>query len=299
MNVPKKKFSLGVYFFLEEKLDCPKRREEMRRVQLLLPKEGINTKIVICSGDHTDLDVPDIEENIILYLADSNALFQNLVKKGKPAVGYLHPGNQGETFTHARYLVEEPQWVDVDSYEKMAQRLSGLPWTIATTNRLLIRELVKEDLDSLYELYEDAEAQRFLTPLSSDRKKEEEILCAYIDRIYSLYGYGMWAVCEKDSGKLIGKAGFQPGTAESRIPEYGCLILAEKRKQGISLEAGEKILQFADEKLGFPITCAMADIENEASIRMLQHLGFHETGNENKKETNRKYFIRMRKGKTV
>lgn len=78
---------------------------------------------------------------------------------------------------------------------------------IASTKRLRIRELRLSDLDALYELYTSCEEEPDVEPLSADRDEEYVKLHAYIDYMYGFYGVGLWAVCEKQTGRLIGRCG--------------------------------------------------------------------------------------------
>lgn len=80
--------------------------------------------------------------------------------------------------------------------------------TVIETGRLIIREFVPEDLEALYRIYESADT-RFLQPLSEDREEELEKLKSYIQYVYGFYGFGLWAVCLKETGALIGRCGLQ------------------------------------------------------------------------------------------
>ena len=77
--------------------------------------------------------------------------------------------------------------------------------TVIETGRLIIREFVPEDLEALYRIYESADT-RFLQPLSEDREEELEKLKSYIQYVYGFYGFGLWAVCLKETGALIGRS---------------------------------------------------------------------------------------------
>lgn len=79
---------------------------------------------------------------------------------------------------------------------------------IIETPRLILREFVPEDLAGLYSLYEESDTQ-FLQPLSENREEELEKLKSYIHYIYGFYGFGLWAVCLKENGRLIGRCGLQ------------------------------------------------------------------------------------------
>ncbi|MDY5956799.1 MAG: GNAT family N-acetyltransferase, partial [Frisingicoccus sp.] len=76
------------------------------------------------------------------------------------------------------------------------------------TPRLILREFVPEDLAGLYRLYEESDT-RYIEPLAKDPEEELEKLKSYIHYIYGFYGFGLWAVCLKESGELIGRCGLQ------------------------------------------------------------------------------------------
>ncbi len=211
----------------------------------------------------------------ILYLADSTAGYRKLTEAGCPAAGYLHDGNAGEQFPGAEYLLEQPEEVDADSYVKIWQRLTGRPWTIAVTERLIIREETPEDLDGRYLLY-DEEAEKFLEPPSVDRKKEREILRAYIEKVYGFYGFGMWGIFDRTSGEMIGRIGFEPYLGEGEAVDFGYLIRKDRRGEGLAKEAGSAVLRFAAESLGLEKVCIHTAENNAASIHLALQLGFHE-----------------------
>ena len=186
---------------------------EMERAAGALRDAGFGSGV--CSGE---LPPPEAAGHL-LFLCDSGELLRRMRRDGYYAVGYSHAGNAGENFSGASYVVQEPDLVDPDSYVKMYEREAGIPWTILETPRCAVREFTTEDLEPLYLLY-DEEAGRYLQPPSEDRAREREILRAYIERIYRLYGFGNWAVTAKDRslgvppGTLIGRIGFAALTTE-------------------------------------------------------------------------------------
>ena len=230
---------------------------------------------------------PGIEET--LFLCESGDVLWELLEKGAYAIGYAHADNSAEHFSGAPYIVQEPDLVDADSYVKMYQRAAGLPWTILETKRCLVREFTEEDLDGIYALY-DAQACRFLQPPSADRAREREILRAYIERIYGLYGFGHWAVFLKDEPEvLIGRIGYSAITSRQEQEaqalglsaldaDFGFLVGAKWRGQGIAEEVSRALLRYGFTELGF--TCVRADARNDnaASQHLLTKLGFVPAG---------------------
>ena len=150
-----------------------------------------------------------IQPENTLILCDSGERIRVLQKMGYCAAGYSHAGNGSEQFRGVSYIIQEPDLVDFDSYEKIYERGAGLPWTILKTRRCLVREFTVDDLEGIYSLYDDR-ARMFLEPPSEDRAHEREILKAYIERIYGLYGFGHWAVLAMEPAA--------PGTTEPAVP---------------------------------------------------------------------------------
>jgi RimJ/RimL family protein N-acetyltransferase len=179
----------------------------------------------------------------------------------------------------ASFLSEPPS----DAYlERVVRRTAGLPWIIAESPRLLIREFTMDDLSSVpREDSDQPDDAVFYTP---------ELLQAYIREQYGYYECGMWAVIRKSDNRLIGKAGFVPeaeaaagnisegesgSSAETSAQSYalGYHILTPFRRQGYAKEACRLILHYLDEEFdGQAIAYVMSD--NIASLRLLEQLNF-------------------------
>ena len=103
----------------------------------------------------------------------------------------------------------------------------------------------------------------------------EEEAKAYIRYMYGLYQCGMWVVLEKESGRIIGRAGF--GIADY-LPEaeldLGYLIDTPYRRQGYGEEACRAALDYGRDWLELPEISAYAEAENTASCHLLEKLGF-------------------------
>lgn len=270
-----------ICFVLSEEYRTPRREQEVSETKRGLETEGKRVRILEppCQEETEDgFCLPDGKETYggTLFLADSALLFQKLSRQGLCCVGYLHDGNRDVQLEKAPYLIEQPQEVDFDSYEKIWQRLSHLPWTIAVTERLVIREMVAEDLEDLYLLYEDPEARKFLEPPSADREKEAAILASYIEKVYPFYGCGMWAVCDREDGRMIGRVGFEPYRGAGEAVDFGYLIRRDLRGRGLALEACRAALAFAGESLGMTRIGLHTDSRNLASLALAERLGFSE-----------------------
>ena len=70
----------------------------------------------------------------------------------------------------------------------------------------MVKEFSMDYLDALFELYEGEGMTEYIEPLYP-YEQEKEYQQAYIRHMYGFYGYGMWIVCDKNPGALIGRAG--------------------------------------------------------------------------------------------
>jgi RimJ/RimL family protein N-acetyltransferase len=192
-----------------------------------------------------------------------------------PCIAYDNPLLEKQDLFKANMLVEGFGEVDYKFLTDVYNRFYNLPITIATTNRIVIREMVVEDLDELYRLYADPEITRFLEPLYEDHEAEVEFTKAYIKNMYGFYGYGMWSLLDKKTGSLIGRAGLNNREIDSEIQiELGYMIGVPYQRQGYAYEACQEILKFAVDKLEcYKVNCFI-DYENVASQSLVKKLGF-------------------------
>ena len=124
---------------------------------------------------------------------------------GRAIIGVEGNGNKWN-ITCAHYIIPDFMSASRELAELVLRRHLGLPWTIGTTGRLLIREFVKEDAGRIPEEEYGMEENVFRTP---------ELLAHYIEMQYGFYEYGTWALEEKGSGALVGMA----GVSNPRLPK--------------------------------------------------------------------------------
>ena len=145
---------------------------------------------------------------------------------------------------------------------------------IIETPRLILREFVPEDLAGLYSLYEESDTT-FLRPLSENREEELEKLKSYIHYIYGFYGFGLWAVCLKENGRLIGRCGLQVEfIGDQGDYELGYMISGKYQGKGYAKEAVRAILSYADEELEAPRVLLRIDDANLTSWHFAEKMGF-------------------------
>lgn len=73
------------------------------------------------------------------------------------------------------------------------------------TNRLVLREMTRNDFDSLYAVLADSDIMQHY-PYSFDENRVNGWIERNIER-YRIFGFGLWAVCLKETGEMIGDCG--------------------------------------------------------------------------------------------
>lgn len=208
-----------------------------------------------------------------LLITDSSLALHQLQKQGYYTIALYHSQNRSEDFSSTPYAVEDLFFLTYDSYEKAYQRLAGLPWEILRTPRLLLRESTLEDIDAFYEIYREPSITRYMENLFPEREAEYVYLKDYINKIYGFYGFGLWTVVDRSSGKMIGRAGLSVREGYE-LPELGFVTDVHFQHQGHTFEICDAILTYAREELLFPEIQAFVHPQNTSSIRLLERLGF-------------------------
>src|SRR5437763_16237120 len=125
------------------------------------------------------------------------------------------------------------------------------PPVILETPRLLLREFIAADLDPLFSVIGDAATMRFyLRPFT--REQTEEWI-ARNQRRYAEFGYGLWALVLKQTGKFIGDCGlcWQDVDSEQML-EIAYHVHREHWGQGYATEAAVACMQYCFETLNMP-----------------------------------------------
>lgn len=163
--------------------------------------------------------------------------------------------------------------VDLNFLIHVYERHHGLPWTILTTARCVVKEFSMDYLDDLFELYSGEGMTDYIEPLYP-YEQEKEYQEAYIRHMYGFYGYGMWIVCDKKTGKLIGRAGLEHREELDGAMELGYAIGVPYQRQGYATEVCTAILKYAKEELMQSSVCCLIEENNAVSEHFAEKLGF-------------------------
>jgi RimJ/RimL family protein N-acetyltransferase len=152
--------------------------------------------------------------------------------------------------------------------------IKGKPMKILETNRLILRHLVPDDLDSLFALYRDPIVRRYFPEgiLTYEETKEE--LEWFLDGHPEHPQLGLWATIHKQTGKFIGRCGLLPWTIDGQSEvEVAYMVAKEYWGQGLGTEAAQAILNYGFEQLQLSRLICLIDRENQASIKVATNIG--------------------------
>ena len=221
-----------------------------------------------------------------LLISDEPQALLEAKASGRAVLGCMSSDQNTWDLKGIPYVIPSMEYATDELAELILRRHLGLPWLIDETDRLRIREFVKEDAKNILEEEYGKEEEIFRDP---------DKLEVYIKNQYGFYEYGTWAVLKKreknaagtpaEEEILVGMAGVSnpniPAAALQALPtlpdghywlELGYHIFKPYRKNGYAKEAAKAILSYSHEVLSARL-CAWIEEKNKASCALAESLG--------------------------
>ena len=99
---------------------------------------------------------------------------------------------------------------------------------VLKTKRLFLREMTENDFEALNNVLSDSDVMQHY-PCTFDEAGVRNWIQRNIER-YRVFGFGLWAVCLKETGEMIGDCGLTMQLVDGQIkPEIGYHIRADKQ----------------------------------------------------------------------
>jgi RimJ/RimL family protein N-acetyltransferase len=141
----------------------------------------------------------------------------------------------------------------------------------AETPRLLLRQFRADDLDAYARICADPEVMRWVGGQTFSRAEAWRHM-AYLLGHWHLRGYGLWAVEEKASGRLIGRIGLYQPEGWPGL-EVGWLLERAAWGQGYATEGGHTALEHGFRTLSAERIVSVIHVQNKASMQVAERLG--------------------------
>ena len=179
-----------------------------------------------------------------LLISDEPQALLEAKASGRAVLGCLDTGNgegASRDFQGIPYVVPSMEYVTEELLELILRRYLGLPWLIDETERLYIREFVKEDAENIPEEEYGKEEEIFRDP------DKLEVYITALQALPTLPDDLCWL-------------------------ELGYHIFKPYRKNGYATEAAKAILSYSHEVLSARL-CAWIEAKNKASCALAESLG--------------------------
>ncbi len=145
---------------------------------------------------------------------------------------------------------------------------------ILETKRLLLREMTPEDFEALYRVLADPAIMQHY-PYTFDEERVRGWIERNMNR-YREYGFGLWAVCLKDTGEMIGDCGLTLQNINGEtLPEIGFHIRRDCQQKGYAKEAAGAVRDWAFRNTEYPALYSYCKYTNEPSFRTAESIGMH------------------------
>lgn len=219
-------------------------------------------------------------EQQLLYLIDEEKKLLLLNEKGinAPIIGILDPESPNHWFSGLSYLITDLEALDSRYLNLVYCRYYNLPLSICETKRTLVREFTILDYPAIVQLYQifPIEVLERTTDSSLLPFETEELLNTYIHSIYSIYGFGLFGVFDRESELLIGICGFTPSNINGRNQiELGYLIHPAFQNKGYAFEVCSELISLAISTFELDELILKTSPKNAASVQLAGKLGFH------------------------
>ncbi|MEV4168993.1 GNAT family N-acetyltransferase [Nonomuraea sp. NPDC049709] len=142
------------------------------------------------------------------------------------------------------------------------------------TERLIMRRWRDTDRTPFAELNADPEVMRHFPNRLT--REQSDAMVDRIERDFGVFGYGLWALEERASGRFIGFTGLVLQTFDAPfLPavEIGWRLTRSAWGQGYATEAARRALGYGFEEAGLDEIISMTAVGNTRSRAVMERLG--------------------------
>ncbi len=137
---------------------------------------------------------------------------------------------------------------------------------VIETERLFLREMTEDDFDTLYKVLADSDIMQHY-PHAFDEAGVRNWIKRNMER-YRIFGFGLWAVCLKQTGEMIGDCGLTMQLINGQVkPEIGYHIRKDQQRKGYAKEAAVAVRNWVFHNTPFNVIYSYMKYTNEPSIK--------------------------------
>ena len=140
------------------------------------------------------------------------------------------------------------------------------------TERLTLRPFGEADVEPMFQMLQDPDVVHYVGDRHVPTRQETWRMVAGWLGHWVLRGYGQWAIEERTSGQLVGRAGII-NPADWPGPEVGYLLGKPWWGRGYATEGARAAMDWGFGAIGFDDLLSLIDPANHASIAVATRLG--------------------------
>src|ERR1017187_8017486 len=145
---------------------------------------------------------------------------------------------------------------------------------VLKTKRLLLREIMDEDAQAIFEMRQYPGLNRFITREAPDSLEQVSEVVDKCKKSFITRQGIAWAALLREGEKMIGTCGFNRIEPQNLRAELGGELSSRYWGKGIALEAVEAIIAFGMVEMKLHSIEARLWPENRGAIAILEYLGF-------------------------
>ncbi|MEG4278609.1 GNAT family N-acetyltransferase [Microcoleus sp. MON1_C1] len=143
---------------------------------------------------------------------------------------------------------------------------------ILKTQRLVLKQILDSDLNTLHRIFTDSYVRRYLCDGEIWSLQQVEEMLAENQKLFSEKKFGLWSIETNTEQEVIGFVGLWYFFEEEQ-PQLVYALLPTATKKGYASEAATKILEYGFNELGFEYVVASCDRPNIESQKVAERLG--------------------------
>ena len=138
------------------------------------------------------------------------------------------------------------------------------------TEYSFLRPILFGDAESLYKIASNPDNTEFIFPTESSLQESEYVIANY----FMKNPLGIWAICDKDSEKMIGSIKFEKIDEIKGEAELGYFLRHDYWGHGLMTECVKNIVYLAFTQFDLKRLYIITHLENKASQRVAEKTGF-------------------------
>lgn len=200
------------------------------------------------------------------------------------------PAKRYEIFTSEKSLENIALYEKLGFVEYKREKLKGFPieavflqkqQPICESERVFLRPYTQADFVQLHRILSDKETM-YAWGHGFSKKESQEWLDKQLVH-YQQYGFGIWAIVEKQSGEIIGNAGLNYAEINLKgktqeVVEIGYLLHRDFWNKGYGSEVARMCVKYGFETLGLEEVYCLIKEDNLSSLKVAKKLSMQKVG---------------------